>query len=272
MQTLQKIPASSEAFITMQYQIQQLLKAPRVSIIEAIDINNVSQALKFAKFCENVQPLNVVHAFIPTINFQQPLSDIVKNGVRISPTLPLHVQPNTIKVDKERDFIEVIHVIIALGNTYNFQEVAVDNLEENKFINREPKASDLPEDYDSLCVNEGEFVVFKPEQIRTLHIVRFTSGDSLELKKESEHVCGLCNSPATLWCTNCCAKLCDRCNEESHSGNQLLKAHKRIPISDAYTQMTDCPFHPGVKVEHFCFQCQLPVTHLLRDHRKLNHL
>ena len=256
---MQKIPPSSEAFITMQYQIQQLLNAPRVEIIEAFDINNVSQALNFAKFCETVQPLNVVHAFIPTINFQQPLSDIIKHGVRISPTLPLHVQPDHINVDRARDFNEVIHVLVALGNTYNFQEVAVEDLETKEFIHREPKAEDLPQDYDSLCVNPGEFVIFKPEQIRTLHVVRFTSGDTLDLRKESEHVCSLCGAPATLWCANCGAKLCDKCDEESHSANKLLSSHKRIPISEAYTQMTDCPFHPGVKVEHFCFQCQLPV-------------
>lgn len=258
-QPMNKIPKSSEAFITMEYQIQQILNAPRVQIIEAFDINNVQQAVNFGKFCETLQPLNVVHAFIPTTSFQQPLSDIIKNGVRISPNLPLHVCPNKIKVNKDRDFNEVIHVLVALGNTYNYQPVICDQLDKAEFIQMEPKAEELPEDYDSLCVNESDFVIFQPEQIRTLHIVRFTSGETLELKHETDHKCSLCGEPATIWCTNCAAKLCEKCEQESHNGNKLLENHKRVPISDAYTQMTDCPFHPGVKVEHFCFQCQLPV-------------
>lgn len=258
--TLNPLNNQSEAYITMEYQLQQQLNAPRLKIIEAFDINNINQAADFGQFCESLQPLNVVHVFIPTANLQQPVSDIAKRGVRVNPKEGLVVQPDKIRLERQKEQHEVVHVLVALGNVLNYQHKVVDDLEFSDYLTDKPTVVNLPDDYDSLRLNvDGDFLIFKQEQLRTLHIIRFSGGDTLDLKHEFNDECDLCNNKATVYCENCKAKFCDSCDLKSHSQNRLLMQHNRVPIEDARTMVEECPFHPGHRVLHFCFLCQLPV-------------
>jgi hypothetical protein len=62
-----------------------------------------------------------------------------------------------------------------------------------------------------------------------------------------------------VWCLNCAAKLCEKCDRETHALNSVLSRHERLPIAEARARMEMCPLHPTSRVEYYCPQCQVPV-------------
>jgi len=258
--SLPTIPPESEAFRVIQYQLQQQLNATRVKLLECYDITSISQAKLFGEFCSNMNPLNIVHAFIPTSELQQPLTDIATRGVRVNPKKGFRFRADKMLVDQNRSTIEAIHCLIALGNTQNYQSM-VGPLDQQVFEQTNPNPDALMVGYHSLCVSDdNEYMIFNPAQVRTLQIVRFTGGELLNRSSEFGGKCDLCQREnAVLWCSNCTAKLCKNCDQKSHTGNRLLESHNRIGIEEAKPLMEFCPFHPNVRVDHFCPECQLPV-------------
>ena len=258
--SLPPLPPESEAFRVIQYQLQQQLDAVRVRIIEAFDITSITQSQLFAQYCQTINPVNVVHAFIPTSELEQPISDLAARGVRVNPKRGLKFRADRIVIDKSKQVGECVHCLVALGNTQNYMDMTSD-YETKEFIKVPPTVDNLNPEYNSLCVsNDKQYVIFNPDQIRTLQFIRFTAGEMLENKPEISDVCDLCQKQkAVCWCTNCSARLCADCDHESHETNRLLKGHQRIPLDEAKPLMEMCPFHPGVRVDHYCPTCQLPV-------------
>lgn len=245
---------------TVQYMLQQNLDAPRLKILEIFDATQISKAQEFNSFCQEIEQKNIIHAFIPLTTLLQPISDIVERGVRVNPRKGLKVTIGHANVDASQKVLEFAHCLVALGVVQNHQVVKSDPNTE-KFETSVPTPDVLLEGYNSIKLNEdGDFMIFNQKQIRTLQIIRTTSGESLERKLQFDLTCHLCKqAKADHWCVNCNAALCDACNEKSHSSNAVLNTHTRIPMSRAGCFMETCPFHPQNKVEHWCPQCHLPV-------------
>jgi len=254
------VDSGSEIFYKLEYLLQQQVGNNKIKVVECYDVSSVSQAQSFSSFCEKMVPINISHAFMLTSELQQPISDIVTNGIRVSSKNGLKICTSNLNIPPNSTIYEAVHVIVALGNTFNLMN-PLSAIEHPSFDKKSPSQQDMRENYDSLCISSNnEYVVFKQQQVRTLHLIKFMIDDLNSNFSSGPKICDLCQDKlAETWCTNCFAKLCPLCDEKSHNGNKLLVSHKRIPLKDAKTKMESCPIHPGVVVEHFCFQCLQPV-------------
>ena len=262
---LPKLAVDSKDVQYVKYLIQEQLDAPHVRILECLDAASVNQANVFADFCKSMEPKNVIHFFAPINQLTQPLSDILVRGVRINPRKGLKITADHItldeKTDRAQDAIQIVHCLVALGSTQNWQRINAET-DDNSFETSIPTCENLLPQYHSICTSptRQEFYVFNPHQIRTLHIVTISAGETLEKGPEMDKRCDLCHDrEATVYCANCKVKLCDECDENSHKYNPVLQSHERIPMKEAITSMECCPFHPKNRVEHFCLECGLPV-------------
>ena len=259
---LPEIPIESYQTKIVQYQLQQLVHSPNLRVIENYDATSVSKAEEFNAFCKKLEQKNIVHVFIPLPELLQPLSDICKRGVRVNPRKGLKLHIDHVHVNPELPVLEFAHCLVALGKTQNHQMLKSDPDTET-YESSNPLPEQLLDGFNSFRINDNpEFWVFNPAQVRTLQIIRTTSGDTLTAHPQFEALCDLCKKEkATIWCVNCAACLCEDCNRESHSGNSVLESHARIPFDKAGCYMETCPFHPGNKVEHYCPTCHLPVCY-----------
>lgn len=244
----------------IQYQLQQTLDAPRLKILEIYDTTQISKAQDFNSYVQDLEQKNIVHAFIPLTSLLQPISDICERGVRVNPRKGLKVVIGHANVDSSQKVLEFAHCLVALGNVQNFQLVNSDP-NSDTFETATPTPDCILEGFNSLKINENsEFWIFNQRQIRTLQIIRTTSGKTLEHSPQFDPLCTLCKqNKAEYWCVNCNASLCHVCNDKSHTANAVLNTHTRIPMNRAGCYMEQCPFHPQNKVEHWCPVCHLPV-------------
>ena len=244
----------------VQYQMQQLLHAPNLRIKEIYDAATVSKAQEFNAFCHKIEQKNIVHVFIPLPELLQPLSDICERGVRVNPRKGLKIHVGHCHIDESLPVLEFAHCLVALGQTQNHQVLKSDARTET-YETSNPAPDQLLNGFNSFRINDkDDFWIFNQNQIRTLHIIRTTSGETLEERPQFQTTCDLCKKePATIWCVNCAASLCETCNKASHCVNAVLETHTRIPFKKAGCYMETCPFHPGNKVEHYCPTCNLPV-------------
>lgn len=244
------------------YQIQKQLDAPGVKILECLDATSINVAENFYEFCSSLESKNIVHVFIPLDSLLQPLSDILSRGVRVNPRKGVKINVGKIFLpDKSAEQITLIHCLVALGMTQNWQHVNAE-LNDYSFDSSIPTGDSVLDGFQSICTNPKthEYYLFNPNQIRTLQILKITGGEYLRKVPESSQMCDVChNNEAAVWCSNCKVKLCEKCDSDAHTHSPVLLSHERIPIQDAITCMEFCPFHPKNRVEHFCQECGLPV-------------
>lgn len=244
----------------IEYQIQLQLKAPRLKLSECFEFGNPHVNVQFLSYAKTLNPANIVEIYVPTSDIQQLVVDISSKGIKVDPKRGFRFRVGSFEVDKSKDVIEVIHMSVALGNTLNFQ-LATSSLEEGTFTNDQPTVANLRNGYNSLCVSDkGDYVIFNPSQVKSCHLVRFKGGANLDEIDHDDNLCDLCSSnPASIWCINDSAKLCENCDSESHKANRIMEKHKRIPLSEARALMEYCPVHGDVRVEYYCTQCKSPV-------------
>lgn len=257
---LPSLAVESHPVKALEYQIKQQLNAPQLRIVECYDCTNLTKTSNFNEYCNKLEQKNIIHTFIPVTELQQPLSDILKRGVRVNPRRGLKIRADSIDIDRTKNVFELVHCFVALGNVQNNQS-KMQEIRSNEFETTVPTQDMLFENYHSFRVSENnEYYIFDPNQIRTLHIIRTTGCNSLGLEPEFSKICDCCTEKeAVVYCTNCNARCCDECDRKTHSQNNLLESHVRIDMDRALPHMEYCPFHPEKKVEHFCKVCQLPV-------------
>jgi len=259
---LQLVPLAqlSEDFGLIEYQLQLQLSAPRLKIDECFLLKNPHIEAQFMNFCKTMSPQNITDVFVPTSALQQPISDIASKGIKVNPKSGFKFRVGSFDIDRNQESIEVVKLTVALGNTLNFQAISSE-LSHCAFADDIPTNSNLRSGYHSLCISEdNDYVVFNSAQIKTCHLIRFSGGSELTEYETKGDICDNCNSaPATLWCINDQAKLCERCDLEIHSGSRIREKHKRVTLSEARAMMEFCPHHEDVRVEYYCTQCQTPV-------------
>ena len=254
------LPNSSEDFVIVEYLLQMQLGSSQFKATQISDITPRTQTNEFNNFVKKMKNANVVDVFIPLENIEQPLSDIARHGVRVPAKTGLKFQTNKLTLNHIQDKYEVIHLIVALGHTYNHQNV-FSTLREVDYIQESPTIADLPKGYDSLRLsNHNEFVIFKSGQIKTAHYIQFEGGDNLTEIPNVLNVCGVCGQHnATLYCEQDSIKLCESCDQATHSTNPLFQTHTRIALRQALSNNQRCPEHPGSIVKYYCPKCHVPV-------------
>ena len=250
----------SEDFGKIEYQLQVQLNAPHLQISECYDLSNPHVSAQYMTYVRQFNVTNVVDVFVSTSEIKQLLSEIANKGIKVDPKRGFRFRVGSFEVDRNKEVLEVVRLTIALGNTLNFQSPSPE-YEDGTFVEESPSSSNLRSGYQSLCVSEdGDYVIFNSSQIKTCNLIRFRGGDNLAEALEEGELCESCNqAPATKWCVNCGAKLCESCDDESHSTNKVVARHRRIPIAEARAEMEFCPFHDNIHVEYYCPQCQAPV-------------
>lgn len=260
---LSLVPISniSEDFGKIEYQLQIQLNAPHLQISECYDLSNPIVSAQFMTYSKQFQPSNVVDVFVCTSDLKQLLSDIYSKGIKVDSKRGFRFRVGSFEVDRSKEVIEVVRLSIALGNPLNYQPSNSTDYEESVFLDENPSSSNLRSGYQSLCVSsEGDYIIFNSSQVKTCNLIRFRGGDNLTEVTDDGDMCESCGkNPASIWCINCGAKLCDSCDSQTHSGNKILNRHRRMPISEARAQMEFCPYHEGIHVEYYCPQCQAPV-------------
>ncbi|KAH0790221.1 B-box zinc finger family protein [Histomonas meleagridis] len=250
----------SEEFGLIEYELQIQLNAPRMVLSEAYDISNPHIAVQFMSFCQGMKPENLVNVFVPTSELSQPVSEISSKGIKVDPKKGLKFLVGGLDIDRNAPTIEVLKLTIALGNTLNYQFTKAAD-EEPTFCQDPPSSSNLKPGYHSLCISDrGDYVIFNSSQIKTCNLIRFEGGKNLEEAHPDDDTCDLCGkNQATIWCVNDSAKLCPKCDTESHKENKILQRHQRIPLSEARSVIEFCPLHGDTRVSYYCPQCQAPV-------------
>ena len=263
-------PKTSEEFGRIEYELQIQLNAPRLVLGECYELTNPRMQTQFKYFCQDLKTQNIVDVFLSTTDLCQSVSDIRDNGIKFDTKNGFKFRVGSFEVNRNKTTIEVIRMQIALGNTLNFQKTVLDlpqvdddgRIEVGKFIEDEtPTIDDLATGYHSLRISkDNDFVVFNPDQIQTLNLVKFKGLENLDPYDEDEGLCDLCGKEkAAIWCINDSAKLCKDCDKSSHEINKIYQKHKRISLSEAHVMMEFCPIHPDEKAEYFCPVCQAPI-------------
>jgi len=254
----ESLSLESDIVRAVQYELQIQLNAPRLLVHECVDVSTASQAKQFSEFCNKLETKNIAHVFIPISELEQPLSDVYKRGVRINPKKGNKICVGHVNVESGMESLELAHCLVALGVPQNWQKFEVD-YDNQEFEPVLPVSDDLMEGYHSIKISkDGEYIIYNPSQIRTLHIVR--SNVDIEQRRQTDNHCSLCHtSLASVYCVNCAALLCRKCSNESHSVNPLLKSHQILPVEISGAYFEFCPYHPNHRVEHYCPQCKMPV-------------
>ena len=258
--SLSSVSPLSPDFGQVEYELQLQLNAPRLQLMECIELDNPHLASQFSSYARQLSFPNIVTAFVPTSALQQSVSDIAAKGIRVDSKRGFRFRVGSFEVDKSKDTIEVVKLLVALGNPLNFESVKP-SLVEGNFRRDAPSVSNLRRGYQSLCVSAaGDYVVFNSHQVKVCHLVRFRGGKCLEPLSDDDNLCEICGKKeATIWCVNDNAKLCKTCDRESHARNRVFERHRRIPLSEAMGSMENCPIHSDTKVEYYCTKCRMPV-------------
>ena len=252
-------PLSSE-FGEVEYELQLQLNAPRLQLTECTELGSPHLASQFSSYVRQFATPNIVTVFVPTSTLQQSVSDIASKGIRVDPKRGFRFRVGTFEVDRSKESIEVVKLLVALGRPLNFESVK-GGLLEGTFRRDSPSVTALKRGYQSLCVsNSGDYIIFNSNQVKVCHLVRFRGGKCLDPLSEDDNLCEICRKRiATIWCVNDNAKLCKSCDQESHSGYSVFERHRRIPLSEAMGSMENCPIHSEIKVEYYCTKCRMPV-------------
>lgn len=255
-----KLSCVSREFSIVEYLLQLQLNAPQLKVSECYDISNKKSDKEFTNYVKQMRNTNIVDVFIPLSTLKQPLSDIIKRGIRVNTVTGLRIHTNGIRnVDRQEDQ-EVVHVTVALGSILNYGLPGC-TIREVKYNIEAPRSNQLPHNYDSLRVSEdNDFVIFHPNQVKAAHLVRFKGGKNLTHQAPVFNRCAVCGlDNAVIWCENDCVKLCKNCDEETHMASRVAENHTRVPISDSNKDFQVCPLHPGQRVQYYCTVCNCPV-------------
>lgn len=251
----------SEDFTIVEYLVQLQLKAPQLRLKEVSDIGNDAIKEKFAAYVAKMPASNIVDVFLRLDAIQQPVSDIINHGIRVNPQVGLKFRTNGFQLGEMEDgYYEVLHLVIALGQIFNFEIPGCD-VKDIQFSNTQPTPADLPSRCDSLRVSaNNDFVIFNQNQIKACHLVKFAGGDNISSEPPVFTKCAVCGCDnATLWCENDCIKLCEECDKKTHTGNPVFEKHTRVPLTESHADFQTCPLHPGNRVQYYCKKCHAPV-------------
>jgi hypothetical protein len=253
-------PMSAE-FGRVERLLQIQLNAPQLQVRECFDLTSAQVDASFNQSVNTIQPPNVVTAFILASQTTQSPADIAAKGLRVDPIRGLTLSLGSFEVDRSAESVDVLAVQIALGQTQNHQPAAFVKDADVAYLGSAPTHADLRPGYHSLSVSgTNQYTVFSPAQVNSQYLLKVPGGANLAESTELDNICDVCGEKeATVFCLNCCAKLCAECDERTHSVNPVLQRHERLPLAEARALMEFCPFHPKSRVEYYCPVCKIPV-------------
>ena len=254
-----KVSHISEEFGYAEHLLRIQMKAPVLKIQEMFDISLKPINVQFGNFVKSHFPSNVVDVFIPTNKIDQSKTDVTSHGLKINQKEGFTFTTDSVDFDASQKEIELYHIQIALGSVLNYQDykAAIDKV---KYVSAPPTIANLDTGYNSLRIGENRFVIFSPNQIKCLHVIKFEWEEGVTNADPDAHVCDECHQPtATVYCHNDGKKLCDKCDEKIHNDSKYLKPHKREPLFDGLIQVQKCPEHPNLEVLYYCTKCHMPI-------------
>jgi len=231
----------------VEYLMRVYFNAPLFTAQDVYDIRNQEQMKKFNRFLQKYPESDVIDVFIPIQTINQPVSDIVRIGLRFNSKLGFRFYSNGEDFPKDAESYEVVHLVIALGYVRNF------------FDDSSPNIDDL-DGFNTLKLDNNEFMIFSNEQVFSSHIIRFKGGENLSSQCPENIICNSCKSNrASCWCENDSLFFCASCDKSFHLNNPLTSSHERIPLSDAIPMIQMCPFHQNIKASYYCYDCKHPI-------------
>ena len=254
-----KVNPFGEEFGYVEQMLRIQLHSPVLKVTEMFDISLKPINVQFGNFVKGHMPSDVVDVFIPTREVKQAKNDIVSHGIKVHPKEGFTFRTNGIDMDLVEQDYELYHLQIALGSVLNYQDLKAP-IDKVKYLQAPPTVTNLEAGYNSLRIGENRFVVFQPNQIKALHIVKFTYRPGVSDADPSGHVCDECHKPnATVYCFNDHKKLCEECDQRIHQDSEYLKAHEREPLEKAIITVQKCPEHPQLDVLYYCTKCHTPI-------------
>jgi hypothetical protein len=196
-----------------------------------------------------------VTAFVPNAKLKQSVSDVHSHGFRVDPKTGFRFQLRYVT-----RINEVVRLTVELGNPLNHQSPFSLEGDDCEFLADPPTPASLRSGYHSLCVSpSSEYIVFNSAQVKCTTLIRFAGGKNLS-DFDINNLCDIClKRPATVWCVNDSAKLCQGCDEESHRNAIIFEAHTKIQLPKDRALIEFCPMHSDVLVEYYCPRCRVPV-------------
>jgi hypothetical protein len=204
---------------------------------------------------------NIVDVFFEISQLGQNAHDITNVGIRFPTKTGLKFCPTKLVLPPGQDEYVIVHCVVALGKVHN-NIAPLDALEDDKFLPYQNlSAANKPAGCDSLRISQNdEFMIFKPNQINTVHLLKVKGGDNIKEKVLDCLVCDNCHKEqAVTWCINDRMKLCPACDKKVHNVSEITKKHDRMPLGEALPNFQKCPEHPGNMVQYYCPTCHLPL-------------
>ena len=250
-----------DEFGLIEHQLRLQLNAPQCVIKEMQNITLKPNLASFSAFVRSMGNPNIVDVFIELTQYGLETHDVINSGVRVPPKKGLRFCTSKLNLPPNQDEYIIAHCVVALGKVYNnmdpIEAIDTDNYKSTEDLT----IANLPEGYDSMRVSgNDEFIVFKPNQINTVHIFKLKGGDNISSKPLNCLECDNCHKNlAVCWCVNDQMKLCQQCDEKIHKVSEVLKKHERKPLGEALPLYQPCPEHPDNKVQYYCPTCHLPL-------------
>ena len=250
-----------EEFGLIEHQLRIQLKAPHCVIKEMQNISLKSNVNAFSNLIRTMENPNIVDVFFEISQLGQSAHDITNAGVRIPTKAGFKFCPSKLVLPPKQDEYVIVHCVIALGKVHN-NIAPLDSLDGDKYLPCENlTAANKPANCDSLRVSDDdEFMIFKPNQINTVHLLKVAGGENVMQKELDCLICDNCHKEqAIVYCPNDQMKLCGACDKKVHNVSEITKKHERKPLGEALPNFQNCPEHPGNKVQYYCPICHLPL-------------
>lgn len=261
-----------DEFGLVEHHLRIQTQAPQLKITEMLDITQKAGTFQFQTFVKSMENPNIVHVFLDASTLQQGVADITSKGVRLPTKNGLQFNASKVTLPPGKEEYTLVHLIVALGKVSNYLDPVAAISGDNFLPLENVTSANIPQGYDSLRTSaKGDFVIFKPQQYNTLHIIKIKGGDNVAAKPLDCMKCDNCHKQyAVFYCTNDNMKLCINCDQKIHSSG-VAKNHVRKPLGEVLPTFQPCPEHPDHMVQYYCEQCALPVCIECKVHGNHSH-
>lgn len=282
--SLSNVGKHHPAFGRLEYLLRLGLQSTSVNIVSCHAINSPQQDRAFEQqFSDTI----VLDSFLAAGELVEPntIPNVIQHGGRIrlndismifptgaiKLTEPPRAMYDTVGMagtSKRLPVYEYLHCRVAVGRCLVVEQRELDDV------------TQLPPGYSSVkIVPDGEtdgdaaggrgapreylheYIIAEDSRVYPDFIVHFTYDPEADASK-AQPLCEQCeDQPATVFCVQDSAKLCDKCDGILHSASKVLRKHTRVSVQQLRSQvsMVMCKEHPTMPVQFFDSELHVPV-------------
>lgn len=278
------------AFGRIEYLLKLGLQSTSVNIVSCHAINTPQQDRAFeTQFADTI----VLDSFLAAGELVEPntIPEIIKHGGRIrlndismifpTGTIKLTEPPRAMydaRDGKRLPVYEYLHCRVAVGRGLVVEQRELDDVTQlppgYSSVKIVPDGETDAADLAATAAARGgpaaggrqqeylhEYIIAEDSRVYPDFVVHFTFDPEADSDK-AQPTCEQCErEPASVFCVQDNAKLCDGCDAELHAASKVLRKHTRVSVAQLRSQvsMVMCKEHPTMPVQFFDSELHVPV-------------